>query len=167
MKRYLLLTILLLTSLVALPQSKSTHDVYSAMMYNIFKYIQWPDDNSPGNFVVGIMGDDDLLKAMQASYKGKNKGSKSLTVKKIESTADVAECHVVFVTNNGNVSAVKTQLDGKPVLLVTNGEGLARKGSILNFVTEAGKLRFELNQAALQKANLKASGALTSLAILI
>ena len=92
---------------------------------------------------------------------------KNLVLKKVGSSGDAQTCHVVFVANNANVIDVKKQVDGKPVLLVTDGEGLGRKGSSLNFVTADGKLRFELNQMALQKANLKASGALTSLAILI
>jgi hypothetical protein len=52
-------------------------------------------------------------------------------------------------------------------LIVTDKKGLAEKGSGINFKMEGNKLKFEMNQASIESANLKVSGQLTSMAILI
>jgi hypothetical protein len=51
--------------------------------------------------------------------------------------------------------------------VVTEQDGLALKGSHINFVLKDGKLAFELNQNALTKNKLKAANELTRLAILL
>ena len=53
------------------------------------------------------------------------------------------------------------------ILVVTEENGLGAKGSNINFIMREGKLAFELNQATLNKQNLKVSNELSRLAILI
>jgi len=62
---------------------------------------------------------------------------------------------------------IKTKLNNASTLLITENAGLGKKGSNINFVVVDGKLRFELNRAATEKANLKIANDLTKLAILI
>jgi hypothetical protein len=50
---------------------------------------------------------------------------------------------------------------------VTEKEGLAKKGSGINFITVDGKLRYELNDAELDRRNIKLSGKIKSLGIAI
>jgi hypothetical protein len=52
-------------------------------------------------------------------------------------------------------------------LVITDKSGLGEKGSGINFKTVDNKLKFELNQKAIEASNLKVSGALSSMAILI
>ncbi|MFN7329218.1 MAG: YfiR family protein [Bacteroidota bacterium] len=52
-------------------------------------------------------------------------------------------------------------------MVITDRNGLGAKGSCINFKTVDDKLKFELNQAAIETSNLKVSSALTSMAILI
>ncbi|HLZ16267.1 MAG TPA: YfiR family protein, partial [Cyclobacteriaceae bacterium] len=56
---------------------------------------------------------------------------------------------------------------GKGTLIITDKRGLGSKGSCINFRVVDGKLRFEINQKAVESANLRVSNSLTSMAILI
>jgi hypothetical protein len=62
---------------------------------------------------------------------------------------------------------VKNTITGKPVLTVTDGNGLGQKGSCINFKVIDGKLKWELNQSTFSNSNLKVSNQLSSMSILI
>jgi hypothetical protein len=65
------------------------------------------------------------------------------------------------------LAEVIAKVNSQPILVVTEENGLGVKGSNINFIMREGKLAFELNQATLNKQNLKVSNELSRLAILI
>ena len=90
-------------------------------------------------------------------------------IKKITSPGEAATCSVVYLgrSKSNQFEEIKNTISGKPVLTITNGNGLAQKGSCINFKVIDGKLKFEMNQGTLTNSNLKVSGQLVSMAILI
>lgn len=81
----------------------------------------------------------------------------------------MSDCAVVYIdkSKSGEFESVNNKVKGKGTLVVTDRNGLAAKGSCINFKTVDDKLKIELNQKAIETANLKVSSALTALAILI
>lgn len=164
------LSILLLTSgSLVFAQERPMHEVYSMMVYNFVKYVQWPDHTETGEFVIGVIGNNDVFTTLNTWYGGKPRGSKTYVIKKFNSAADVTDCHVVFIdkSKSGEFDAVNTKVKGKGTLVITDKAGLGEKGSGINFKNIDNKLKFELNQKAIEASNLKVSGSLTSMAILI
>ena len=145
------------------------HEVYSMMVYNFIKYVQWPDHTEGGEFVIGIVGNADVQATLNAWYGGKPRGSKTYVIKKFNSAAEVINCHVVFIdkSKSGEFEAVNNKVKGKGTLVITDKAGLGEKGSAINFKNVDNKLKFELNQRAVEASNLKVAGALSSMAILI
>jgi hypothetical protein len=150
-------------------QERPTHEIHSAMLYNFIKYVQWPNEGEPGEFVVGVIGDDNVFNTLKQWYDGKPKGSKKYVIKKLASPAEAIDCQVVYVgkSKNRDFEAIRTNTTGKSVLTITDGNGLGQKGSCINFKVIDGKLKFELNQATVTGSNLKISTQLSSMAILI
>lgn len=161
----------LLVSLVgfAHAQERPTHEIHAAMLFNFVKYVQWPDEGQAGDFVVGVIGDENVFTTLQKWYDGKPKGSKKYVIKKLSSADEAASCQVVYIgkSKNREFDAVKTSTTGKSILTVTDGNGLGQKGSCINFKVIDGKLKFELNQATVNASNLKVSSQLSSMAILL
>ncbi|MCE2732757.1 MAG: YfiR family protein [Cyclobacteriaceae bacterium] len=168
-KTVLLFFAVVLASTAGLAQEKPVHEIHSQMMYNFIKYVQWPNETEGGEFVVGVMGDDEVLNTLKQWYDGKPKGSKKYVIKKITSPGEAATCSVVYLgrSKSNQFEEIKNTISGKPVLTITNGNGLAQKGSCINFKVIDGKLKFEMNQGTLTNSNLKVSGQLVSMAILI
>lgn len=150
-------------------QERAPHEIHAAMVYNFIKYIQWPNEGDGGDFVLGVVGDDKIFSTLKMWYEGKSKGNKKFVVKKLDTPSQAGECQAIYVgsSKNRNFEDVKVAIAGKPVLTITDGNGMAEKGSCINFRIIDGKLKFELNQSAVTGANLKVSGQLTSMAILI
>jgi hypothetical protein len=167
LKSLLVAAVLLSGSAVA--QERPIHEVYSMMVFNFTKYVQWPDYTASGEFIIGVVGNADVYNTLNTWYGGKPRGAKTYVIKKFSSAAEVTDCHVVFIdkSKSGEFDTINNKMKGKGTLVITDKNGLGEKGSGINFKTIDNKLKFELNQKALEASNLKVSGALSSMAILI
>jgi len=159
----------LLISGMASAQERAIHEVYSMMVFNFTKYVQWPDHTGSGEFVIGVIGNNEIYNTLSSWYGGKPRGSKTYVIKKFNSAAEVTDCNVIFIdkSKSGEFDAVNNKIAGKGTLLITDKNGLGTRGSAINFKMVDSKLKFELNQKAVESANLKVSSSLTSMAILI
>ena len=170
MKRVLLVVILAMVATVnGVAQERPTHEIHAAMLYNFIKYVQWPNEGETGDFVVGVIGDENVFNTLKTWYDGKAKGSKKYVIKKLASADEANTCQVVYVgkSKNRDFEIIKSSVTGKSILTITDGNGMAEKGSCINFKVIDGKLKFELNQAMVSGSNLKVSTQLSSMAILI
>jgi YfiR/HmsC-like len=160
---------LMMVSGASIAQDRPMHEIYSMMVFNFIKYVQWPDHDKPGEFVIGVVGNNDVFTTLTTWYGGKAKGNKTYVIKKFASAAEVTDCHLVYIdkSKSGEFDAINNKVKGKGTLVVTDKNGLGQKGSCINFKTVEDKLRFELNQQAVEASNLKVSGALSSMAIII
>lgn len=149
-------------------EARPLHEVYSMMVFNFVKYVQWPADENK-EFVIGVIGNNDIYNTLNTWYAGKPKGNKTYVVKKFSNASEMTDCQVVFIdrSKSGEFEAVNNKVKGKGTLVVTDRNGLGSKGSCINFKTVDEKLKFELNQHAIEASNLKVASALTSMAILI
>ena len=149
-------------------QQKPLHEIYSMMVFNFVKYIQWPG-NASGEFVIGVAGNNEMLETMSSWYNGNKMGARTYVIKKIQSPADAEDCQVVFLdkSRSSEFAAIQDRVKGKSTLLITDKNGLGERGSGINFRIVDNKLKFELNQKVLEGASLRAASALTSMAILI
>ena len=169
MKRVVYVLAFVVATLNVSAQERPTHEIHAAMLYNFIKYVQWPNEGDAGEFVVGIMGEENVFNTLKAWYDGKPKGTKKYVIRKLASAAEAADCQVVYIgkSKNKEFENVKSSVTGKSVLTITDGNGLGQKGSCINFKVIDGKLKFELNQNSLTTSNLKVSSQLTSMAIVI
>ena len=169
MKNLVVFVVAVLAAGAVRAQERPNHEIHAAMVFNFIKYVQWPDEGSGGDFVVGVMGEDEVFNTLKAWYDGKPKGAKKYVIKKLSSADEASTCHVVYLGKNKSkeFENIKNSISGKPVLTVTDGSGLGQKGSCINFKVVDGKLKWELNQGTFTNSNLKVSGQLSSMSILI
>jgi hypothetical protein len=170
MRKVLILCFLsLIGSVTSAQTEKPIYEIHAQMIYNFIKYIQWPNDTEPGEFIVGIIGEDDVFNTLKSYYDGKPKGAKKYSIRKLSGAEEAASCNVVYIGKNkgGQFENIKNAVAGKPVLTITDSSNLGKKGSCINFKVLDGKLKFELNQASVTASTLKVAGQLSSMAILL
>lgn len=169
MKTIIFLCFSVLFFTTASAQERPNHEIHAAMLYNFIKYVQWPNETEAGDFVVGVIGDDNVFATLKQWYDNKPKGVKKYVIRKLASGAEAGDCQVVYVgkSKNRDFDTIKGSIATKSVLTITDGNGMAQKGSCINFKVIDGKLKFELNQAVVGAASLKVSTQLSSMAILI
>ncbi|HXY24932.1 MAG TPA: YfiR family protein [Candidatus Acidoferrum sp.] len=145
------------------------YDVKAAFLFHFAQFVEWPqgafsDPGSPLTYCT--FGQDPFNGALDASLSGKKVGEHPLRVIHLEGTQDFQSCHILFVggAEKKSVSATLSGLKGKPVLTVGETEHFAADGGMIGFCLEDNKIRFEINLDAAEKARLKISSRLLSLA---
>jgi hypothetical protein len=161
--------VVMMISSAAVAQERPIHEVYSMMVFNFVKYVQWPTDDNNKEFVIGVVGNNDMFATLTTWYAGKPKGNKTYVIKKFKNASEVSDCQVLFIdsSKSGDFDAINNKVRGKGTLVVTDRNGLGLRGSCINFKTVDDKLKFELNQRAIEASNLKVATTLSAMAILI
>jgi hypothetical protein len=150
-------------------QDREKHELHSMMIYNFLKYIQWPESANSGQFVIGVMGDDDVYNTLKAWYGDKERMGKLLLVKKLSSASEAKDCQLVYIGSaaSNSFESIHQVVSNNPTLIITDKNGLGAKGSGINFKIVNNRLKFELNENALNASQLKVSSQLAAMAIVI
>lgn len=148
----------------------SQDEKYKALfIYNFTKHIEWPESMKSGDFVIGVVNEKNIYNNLLNIAQGKKAGNQNIVIKQFDSPEDIGNCHILFVStsssNNKNLEAVLQNTSKTNTLLVTERNGLAKKGACINFVIQNSKIKFELNKNTLMAQNLKVSSYLENLAI--
>ncbi|SMG35270.1 protein of unknown function [Marivirga sericea] len=145
------------------------HEIHSMLMFNFIKYVEWPAEAKAGNFVIAVVGDEDVASTIQNFYANRTVKGQNVKVVNVDNVNAVNNAHVLYLSSNRSreFDAAKEKFVGKSTLLITDKSGLGRRGSCINFQEINGKLKFEINQESISGNNLKISNQLSSMGILI
>lgn len=175
MRRTLTLKLLCLICLLSLALGKlqaqqgMNYAIHANIIYRFTKYIDWPEDKKTGDFIIGIVGDSPLYEELKDFTANKTVGSQKIIVKRLSSAATYGNCHILFVCENESASLKKIAAltAGTPVLLLSESEGLAHKGSCINFIIIDDHLKLEINKNNIAQRNLGIASELLSLGIIV
>lgn len=162
--------IFLICFLTAVHLSAQDYKFHATFIYNFTKYIQWPPSYSQGDFVIGVVGDCELIDYLNTLAQSKKAGNQSFKIVKYNSPGEINNPpHIVFIpkTQSSKLPVVLGKVASGSTLVITEEAGLGAQGSGINFVFEGGKPRFELNLDATNAARLKVSSELQRLATVI
>ena len=139
------------------------YQIKAAFIYNFIKFVDWPRDALPeGSETINIcvLRDDPFADALE-SIKGKTVKSR-----RIEPGRELETCQVVFIgsSEEKRLPRVIESLHGLNVLTVGEMDRFAELGGIINFFVQNNRVRFEINVNSAERAGLKLSSQLLSLA---
>src|SRR5688572_25352287 len=97
MKKTVLSLVIVLIAGLTQAQERPTHEIHAAMLYNFIKYVQWPNEGETGEFIVGVLGEENVFNTLKQWYDGKPKGTKKYVIRKLSSAAEAADCQVVYI----------------------------------------------------------------------
>lgn len=165
MKKNKGLLILILLFAFSFSLNAQYEKLQTAFIYNFTKYMEWPSNYRSGDFVVGVINNQEMVTTLNAMVSGKKVGDQTIVVKTFGSVNDASDCHLIFLPESlaGDLDALKNKLTGS-TLIVGNSSGLAKKGADINFVVVGGKLSFEMNKSSISTKNIKVNSRLEQLA---
>ena len=161
------ITVLLLTIQVTFAQKAKYH---SEIMYRLSKQVKWPEGKNCNKFVVGVIGNIEDYKTLQAFAVSKGDfENKPIEVRYYECTDEIKVCDIIYLSDECkiDINQIVANTKNNPILIVSGKEGYGKSGSIINFVENDGKLTFELNESEAEERGLAISEGLRKLAILI
>lgn len=159
---------MLLIGTIGLSAQAQEYKYHPIFIYNFSKYIEWPSPQADEDFTIWVVGSEQAYQQMHnISEKKKTIKNQNLVVKKCNSLDEVRRGNIVFITKSARIASEQAlnELSKRGILVITEQEGMAQRGSHINFITtNASKIGFELNTTTTQNAGLKVASALTTLA---
>jgi hypothetical protein len=161
-----------LLMLSAAAQSVTEDQVKAAYLFNFAKFVQWPegslgDANAPLHFCT--LGRSAVADELDGAINGKAIDGHPIDVRRLDSPEQAKNCHLVYLSASANKQLDKLLLaaKGRPMLLVGETGSFARSGGTIGFVTEKGRVLFEINVKSADEAHLKISSRLLALAKIV
>ncbi len=161
--------LLLLALLPARAQATKEYQVKAAFLYNFTKFVDWPDSRFRGKhapIVIGVYGSNPFHGALAEAVRGRTVNGRSIQVRNVTQTSDLAGTHVLFVPagETRRAAGLSDVLRRHSVLAVGEAPSILDQGGAIAFTLEGDKVRFDINRAAAEAANLRISAQLLKLA---
>jgi hypothetical protein len=170
-----LLPALLLCAGLLRAQPVSEYEIKAAFLYKFASFVQWPAA-LPGAppaaarpMCIGVLGADRFGSSLDQIVRGKLVGGREFTVERLHSTDQALHCEIVFISSSeqSRIGEILSILRTKPVLTVSEVPGFCEKGGLINLKVADSAVRFEINVAAGERAGLRFSSKLLSLAMIV
>ncbi len=164
MKKYIILSFtvfLLLSSTNTFAQQPITK-MHSLYIYNFIKNVKWT--NVGDSYIVGVFADDTTTEGIKTTIGSRTFNNKKIEVKKITSSSEAGDCHIVFVSTaqKSSIKQLATPNILKNTLLVSEEGGIGQGVSIA-FLLDNSKLKFKINEPVCKSSGLQISATLLSL----
>lgn len=156
-----------LLSLAALPAAAQVEEraLKAAYLFNFIQFTQWPvPPDEP--FRLCILGHTPLDGEI-AKLEGKQVlGGLHIGVRHVMPKEPLTGCHALYIDDSqrAQTDEILGRLAGSPVLTITDGDGLADKGMMIEIHKREARLGFEVNLKMARRANLTFSARMLKLA---
>jgi hypothetical protein len=161
-----------LAGVLAQTRGASEYQIKAAFLYNFAKFVEWPPDNiggASGPVTICIVGEDPFGKLLDEFTQGKTINGRPVLISRLKPGQELKGCQIAFISSadRNQFKSIFQNADRADVLTVGETAGFAALGGTINFIREEGKVHFEVNVDAAQRANLKISSKLLSLAKIV
>ena len=150
----------------------SEYQLKAAFLFNFTKFVEWPAnsfEDSQAPIVLGIIGEDPFGDDLARMIAGQKVQGRGLVVRRERWGDDLRRCHVLFISasEHEHSSRILGSVQSAGVLTVSDMEGFAEAGGMIEFVTQENRVHFIVNLDAATQSKLRLSAKLLALARVI
>jgi hypothetical protein len=167
LKRLLFVLLAGIHTIQAQSPIQKEYQVKAAFIYNFSHFVEWPetafkDANAP--FVIGILGTDPFGSFIDEIVEGEKTMGRPIMVERYKDIKEIVNCQILFVS--GDASQGIELFHPQNTLMISDAVNFIDAGGMIQFFNEKGKIRFEINTAAVKAANLSISSKLLRVAVI-
>ncbi len=146
--------------------------VEAVFVFNFSHFVEWPPEafDAPSDpFVIGILGADPFGAHLDEVVRGEQINGHPLQVQRFRSLAEIKHCQILFIdqSESGRIGQILTALTGRNTLTVSQADGAAERGVMIQFATENSRIRLRINVESARAAGLTISSKLLRPAAII
>jgi hypothetical protein len=148
--------------------SPSEYEVKAAYLYDFGKFVAWPAKVAASDdFPICVLGQDPFGPTFDATIAGETINGKKVVVNRITKPQDALSCRILFISasEESQLKEILATIDKTSVLTVSDISQFTRRGGMIQFVTDANRVRFEVNVTTAERAGLTLSSQLLKVAI--
>jgi hypothetical protein len=148
------------------------YEIKAAFLFNFTKFVEWPaisfsDAKAP--IILGIIGKDPFGPSLDGIVDGQIVQGRGIVVRRERPGEYLRSCQILFIDDSerAQMPQILASLQGLSVLTVSDIEGFAEAGGVVQFVIEDSRVRFVINLEAASRAKLRINSKLLALARVI
>ena len=153
-------------------QEVREYQVKAAFLYKFVEYVVWPEEHpinaGQTGSVIGIASSGDMLASLTGFAEAQQAaGSEDLVLRRVVNESDIDGLHVLFIGKAATSAQRRRLLDearARGILAVTESDGEAPSGSMINFRVIGDRVRFSVDLGPVQNAGLQLSSRLLQVA---
>lgn len=145
------------------------YQVKAAYLLNFTRYVEWPARafDRPGDPVtICVLGQDPFGSVLDATLLGRTAQGRPASVRRISTVGESEGCHLVFISRETwrTQPDLPRKLRSFGMLTVGESDEFAQRGGVIAFVIQNEAVRFVVNAEARDRAGLRISSRMLSLA---
>ena len=142
----------------------SEYQVKAVFLFNFAQFVEWDASGARAGtpIIIGVLGDDPFGAVLDETLRGERLGQRPFEVRRYRDGRDVAGCDILFISRSegDEIGEIIAELKNRPILTVSDVHDFARRGGMIQFVTDRGRIRLRINPAAAEAADLTISSKL-------
>jgi len=148
------------------------YHVKAAFLYTFAKFIEWPPQTFRGpsaEFAICILGADPFGNFLDDAVRGKTVDGRPLAVYRMPDLPVPSECRILFIaaSERHRMRALLVSVAAPGVLTVGDTAEFAAQGGVIGLKLDGESIRLAINLPASDKATLRISSRLLSLAAIV
>lgn len=146
--------------------------VKAAYLVNFTRYISWPApaEPAPGDpLSICVLGADPFGAVLDSLTHGQQSDGHPVVARRVRTVAEAAACQLVFVSHDEwrRRPDILRELSRPGIVTIGESEDFGRAGGVISFVLSNETVRFTVNLAARDRAGVKISSRVLSLATVV
>jgi hypothetical protein len=152
-------------------QVATVPELTAAFLFNFVKFTTWPASALPDGVAITmcVIGDNRVESALDRLTDGRTVTGRGIAVARRDDRDDLQGCQLLYSSGLGGDRERRLieVTRGRPILTASDSDTFLRHGGIAAFHVERGRMRFSVNPTAAERAQLRISSRLLSLAQIV
>ncbi|MCF0191665.1 MAG: YfiR family protein [Marinilabiliaceae bacterium] len=134
-------------------------------IYNFAKNIGWASEDNSKDFVITVVGDNELVSELNSLAKTKKIGNRTVIVKEAATVNGLPKSDIIYLgeSKSAQIASLMTNQKGNKTLIVTGRQGQCADGAGISFFSQGSKLNFEISEKNIKTGGLNVSAKLLQL----
>ena len=115
-------------------QKFSKHEIKSAYIHNVIRFIKWPSDKTI--LTVCIVGENDFTVVLKSKLENQKLGSRTIKIVDNDSKENYTNCDIIFFAKDErfNHPEILKRIRNHSILSIGENDSFCGHGGIINFV---------------------------------
>lgn len=141
------------------------YQVKAAFLFNFSQFVSWPPQafsSASAPIVIAVLGQDPFGADLDTIVRGERVGEHPLIVRRYHDLSEVDGCQILFIDRSeaAQLPQILQSLRGRNILTVSDIDGSAQSGVMIDLVTQSNHIRMQVNIAAARASGLTISSQL-------
>jgi hypothetical protein len=144
----------------------------AVFVFNFSHFVAWPPESfaTPTEpFVIAVLGGDAIATELEEAVRNEKLDAHPLVVHRLRPGEEIPACRILYIDRSlgGQLEQVLAQVKRRDTLTVSDLEGAAQRGAIIELANEKNKVKLVINSGIAQDAGLTISSNLLRLARIV